>query len=237
MERGWIKLWRKLLDSEIFQNEGVLKVAIWALLRANHREVWVPVKTGRVKTVVHLQPAQFIFGRRTAARELKMPPSTFRNRLHFLKKARFMDHQVDHHYSIGSVINWPSYQPDEKKEDRQRDHQRTTKGHRQELKEKITPEVLLSLRERYSDQELIDQCFDAIRSTRKTGKVADSVLVAQLRKWERYPIEQVEAGIRIYLDRDHAGQGKREDYLCGIIRNQTGQTGKGKSWRDDLPDL
>ncbi len=137
MERGWVKLWRKLLDSEIFQNEGVLKVAIWALLRANHREAWVPVKTGRGKTVVHLKPGQFIFGRRTAAKELKMPPSTFRNRLHFLKKARFMDHQADHHYSIGSVVNWEAYQPDEKKGNHQEDHQRTTKGHKQECKEDI----------------------------------------------------------------------------------------------------
>jgi uncharacterized phage protein (TIGR02220 family) len=163
MERGWVKLWRKLLDSEIFQNEGVLKVAVWALLRANHREVWVPVKTGRGKTVVHLQPGEFIFGRRTAARELKMPPSTFRNRCHFLRKARFMDHQPDHHYSIGTVINWPSYQPDERNEDQPKDHQRTTKGHRQELKEVILSRFATS----YLNQKTGSRYSHKTKATRK----------------------------------------------------------------------
>ena len=86
MERGWVKLWRKLLDSEIFQNEGLLKVAIWALLKANHKEAWVPLKTGRGKTIVHLKPGQFIFGRRTAAKELKMPESSVRVAVHRLRR-------------------------------------------------------------------------------------------------------------------------------------------------------
>ena len=103
--------------------------------------------------------------------------------------------------------------------------------------EEITPEVFSSLRKRYDDQELIDRAFDAIRSTRKSGKVADSVLVAQLRKWDRYPVGQVEAGIKIYLDKDYASQGKREDYLYGIIRNQTTETSKLKTWKDELSDL
>lgn len=237
MERGWIKLWRKLLDSQVFQNRGLLQIAIWALLKANHEEAWVPVKTGRGETVVHLKPGQFIFGRRTAARELKMPPSSFRNRLLLLRNAQFMDTQQDSHYSIGNIINWQLYQPEEKKEDRQEDHQRTTNGHKQELKEEITPEVFSSLRERYPNQTLIDSAFTAIRSTRKSGKVADSVLIAQLRKWERYPVEQVEAGINIYLDKDYAGQGKREDYLYGIIKRQTMGASVTKSWWDDLPEL
>ncbi len=137
MNRGWVKLWRKLLDSEIFQNESLLKVAIWALLKATHKEEWIPVKTGRGVTTVHLKPGQFIFGRHTAAKELRMPPSSTRNRIQLLRNARFMDTQPNTHYSIGTIINWETYQPVEMKEDRQEDRQRTTKGHKQELKEDI----------------------------------------------------------------------------------------------------
>ena len=85
------------------------------------------------------------------------------------------------------------------------------------------------MRKRYAHQKLIDDVFTAIASTRKSGKVADSVLIAQLQKWEKYPVEQVEVGIQIYLDKDYAGQGKREEYLLGIIRNNNQQTGKSKS--------
>jgi hypothetical protein len=140
-------------------------------------------------------------------------------------------------YSIITIVNWPVYQENEQ----QMNNSCTSNEHKQELKKElkkeITPELFSSLRERYTDQELIDRCFEAIRSTRKTGKVADSILVAQLRRWERYPPEQVEAGIRTYLDKDCAAQGKREEYLWGIIRNQSAGAGTGKSWRDDLPDL
>ncbi|UCE05174.1 MAG: hypothetical protein JSW07_16360 [bacterium] len=135
--KGYIKLWRKLLDSKIFQNEGLLKVAIWCLLKANHKETWVPVKTGRGEKQVLVKPGQFIFGRHTAARELNMSPSSTRNRLQLLRNARFMDTQMDTHYSIITIINWDTYQADEEKKDRQEDNQRTNKGHRQECKEYI----------------------------------------------------------------------------------------------------
>ena len=82
---------------------------------------------------------------------------------------------------------------------------------------KKSPADFSSLLTRYSDQDLINRAFDAIRSTRKSGKVADSVLLAQLQKWERYPAEQVEAGIRTYLEKRYADEGKDENYLWGII--------------------
>ncbi len=80
-------------------------------------------------------------------------------------------------------------------------------------------EELLS---RYSQEqcELIQQAFDALASTRKGGKVSDSVLAAQLVNWSRYPVERVIAGIQVYLDKDCSRSGKAEAYLLGIIRNQ-----------------
>lgn len=96
----------------------------------------------------------------------------------------------------------------------------TPETHEQELtnKKKKIPS-LFSLKSRYPDQNLLNQVFKAIASTRKSSKVAESVLVALLQKCERYPVQQVELGFRIYLEKDCAGQGKREAYLLGIIRN------------------
>jgi biotin operon repressor len=135
MERGWIKLWRKIQDSLIFQNEGLLKVFVWCLLKCTHREIWAPIKTGQGCIEVKTPPGSFIFGRHQAAKELKMSPSTVRNRILKLKKLGFLDTQSNTHYSIIHIINWDTYQHDSKKEDIQKDSQRTTKGHIQELKE------------------------------------------------------------------------------------------------------
>jgi hypothetical protein len=46
-------------------------------------------------------------------------------------------------------------------------------------------------------------------------------------------VEQVEAGIKIYLAEDYASQGKREDYLMGIIRHQKVEALKGEVKHDN----
>jgi len=75
------------------------------------------------------------------------------------------------------------------------------------------------LKERYQNPELINQVFQSIAGTRKTGKISDSVKLKILQSWERYPTEQVLSGIQTYLSKGYAGQGKGEKYLAGIIKN------------------
>ena len=98
-------------------------------MKGNHEETWVPVKTGRGETQVHVLPGQFIFGRKTAAKELNMDTSNVRNRMKKLKTIGNVDMQPDTHYTIVTIINWGSYQVKEEKKDRQVDTQRTPKGH------------------------------------------------------------------------------------------------------------
>ena len=128
MYRGYVKLWRKTKASRIFQSEGLLKVWIWCLLKANHKKAWVSIKIGRGETEVHLDPGQFIYGRKSAAKELKMKPSSVRNRIEKLKNIGNLDTQQDTHYTIITIKNWDVYQKKEKKEDTKEDRQRTGKG-------------------------------------------------------------------------------------------------------------
>ncbi len=125
MNRGFVKLWRKTRDSRIFQSEGLLKVWIWCLLKASHIERWVSIRTGRGTIEILLKPGQFIYGRNSAAKELRMKPSTVRNRIQKLKNIENLDIQKDTHFSIITVKNWDTYQGNEKKEDSKEDNQRT----------------------------------------------------------------------------------------------------------------
>ena len=65
---GYIKLYRKLLESPVFQNEKALKVWIWCLCKATHKDREQLV--GR--QIVNLKTGQFIFGRKKASEELKI---------------------------------------------------------------------------------------------------------------------------------------------------------------------
>lgn len=132
MDGGWVKLYRQIIDSRVFQNAGLLKVWLWCMCKATRRHRWVTIRTGRGETEVELQPGQFVFGRLRASRELKMKTSSVRNRMAKLKKCGNLDIKADRHHSIVTVCNWKAYQETPKQEGQQegqaKDNQRTSKG-------------------------------------------------------------------------------------------------------------
>ena len=79
-------------------------------MKATHTEVWIPVKTGRGITEVHLLPGQFMFGRDSAAEELRMNPSTLWKRMSKLKNIGNLDIESSSKYSIITLPNWGLYQ-------------------------------------------------------------------------------------------------------------------------------
>lgn len=97
----------------------------------------------------------------------------------------------------------------------------TEQEEKENTPEKIS-EKILELKARYLDRDLIDQAFTAIKSTRASNKISDGVFLAVLQKCDRYPVNQVESVIRIYLEKNCAADGKNEKYLLGIIKNQNG---------------
>jgi hypothetical protein len=140
----------------------------------------------------------------------------------FLTKALMIVTMKVTHGLLITILNYDYYQKIQNyeghNEGQSQGHNEGTILRKKGRKKGITPDLFL-LQKRY-DEKLIDRVFAAIASTRKSNKVADSVLLSQLQKWQRYPVDQVESGIRIYLDKGCADQGKREEYLLGIIRNQ-----------------
>ncbi len=152
-----------------------------------------------------------------------------------LKKEDFLTIEPTSHYSIITVLISDSYSGCSKKSTSQNTRQvptkyqasTTEKKDKKEKKGKNTPDKssdnstdrsFQELCGRY-DPALLQQVFKAIASTRKTGKVSENVLKAQLLKWDSTPVDQVEAGLKKYMQRNYAAEGKDEKYLWGIIRN------------------
>jgi len=127
MSEGYIKIHRKILESRAWANDGLLKVWLWCLLKANYKEAWVTVKTGRSETEVFINPGQFIFGRISAGKALKMPPSTVWKRILKLENMQNLNTERNTHYTLISIINWDTYQDGNKKSDNKGDRQVTGK--------------------------------------------------------------------------------------------------------------
>lgn len=132
---SFIKVHRKLLASNVFRNEKLLKVFMYCLLKATYIEYEQTV--GR-QTVL-LKPGQFIFGRKKAALELDMKESTIRDYMNLLKYDNTLDIKSTNKYSVVTVINWGFYQGREENPDNnpdnKNDSKRTANQHKQEVKE------------------------------------------------------------------------------------------------------
>ena len=115
MNEGYIKAYRKTVESRVFKNEGLFKTWMWCLWKASHTEQWVTIKTGRGFTEVHLIPGQFIFGRKKAAKELNMKEPTVQKRMLKLKNMGNIIIESITHYSIVTIVNWVFYQGDNEK--------------------------------------------------------------------------------------------------------------------------
>lgn len=91
----------------------------------------------------------------------------------------------------------------------------------QDQKPEKTMDELLNWGE---ESETIKATLEAFASTRKTGKMAESVTRRILeRMWEyreKHGFELVVDACKVYLDRDCAADGKDEKYFFGILRNE-----------------
>ena len=103
---GWIRLYRQLLESPIFENEKALKIWIWCLLKATHtdREQLVGLQ------VVKLEKGQFIFGRKKASEELNINENTIYKYIKMLEKLEMITTNSNTKFTIVSIRKWEEYQ-------------------------------------------------------------------------------------------------------------------------------
>jgi len=224
VDTGWIKLHRKLLKNPIFRNPNLSHLFIYLLLRACHKEEHVI--TGN--QTVSLRPGQLLTGRFRISGATGLKPGSIHRYLTILQSEHLIDMKVSNKFTIITVVNWTTYQFVEIEGEQQMSNRRATNEHIQEDKEvkkknpsEISSEISVLVDKLFPStggKELFNQVRQAISSTRKRGKVSDSIILAQLQNWEKYLPGQIEAGIKTYLSKSCHLQGKDERYLLGIIR-------------------
>lgn len=106
---GYIKLHRQLLDSLQFQNPNTLKIWIWMLLKATHKEQRVCLKVGKGYTTVELKRGEFIFGRNAANKELNLEPSLIYRVVKVLHNDGTIVVKPNNQYSIITICNYDTY--------------------------------------------------------------------------------------------------------------------------------
>jgi hypothetical protein len=114
---GSIRLFRSILESQVFAHQIALKIWIWCLCKATYKQRFIPLKIGKGEITVKLLPGQFIFGRFKAEDELSIDGSTIYK---WIQKFASDEYQMiniesNNQYSIITVCKWDEYQIQEKK--------------------------------------------------------------------------------------------------------------------------
>ena len=105
-EQSYIKVSRCLLQNVVFQNEKLLKVWMWCLLKASYKERKVQVGM----QTIQLLPGQFIFGRRAAAEELRFSENFVFRSMKKLEELQKLNIKSNNKFSLVTIENWVLYQ-------------------------------------------------------------------------------------------------------------------------------
>ena len=110
MNRGWIKLHRKLRESAIY-NEGLVFLLIECLFSATHKDINIDYAGAEIT----LHAGQFVFGRHQWAKRLKINESTLYKRITKLTKYGILTVQNSNSFSgtIYQIEKWNEYQQEE----------------------------------------------------------------------------------------------------------------------------
>jgi hypothetical protein len=101
---GWVKFHRRIIDTEIFQNDVYLKVYMWLLCKASTADRFVRVKVANGVHAVPVKKGQMIFGRLAAEQELGISGSTIYKAIHAMKDMEVISIESNSKFSIITML-------------------------------------------------------------------------------------------------------------------------------------
>lgn len=104
--QGYIKLWRKSLDSVVWQNPDIWRFWTWCLMKATHK----PTRQMVGFQEVDLEPGQFVFGRNMAVAETGLSERKIRTAIDSLRKRKKVTIKTTNKFSVISIVKWADYQ-------------------------------------------------------------------------------------------------------------------------------
>jgi hypothetical protein len=109
MDRGYIKVYRSLQDKGYYSDPEYVSVWVHLLMKATYR----PKEYLFNNRIHHLEPGQFITGRRVLARETGVNRSKLERILFCFESEQQIEQQTTNKFRIITILNWEKYQVDE----------------------------------------------------------------------------------------------------------------------------
>lgn len=102
MHRGYIKIWRKVKDSGLYQLPNAFTLFVYMLTEATHK----PVRFGTVE----LERGQLCSGRHKLANELQVSEQSIRTALEHLHNLEMITSISTNKFTVYTIVNYNNYQ-------------------------------------------------------------------------------------------------------------------------------
>lgn len=122
MNRGYIKLWRKIEDSFLMYDPDAIWLWIRLLLKANHKETEFMFNGKKIV----LKRGQFITGRKSLVDKHRISESKVFRLLKLFENEHLIEQQKTNRYSIISIVSYNQYNDNEHLSEQPVNNQRTT---------------------------------------------------------------------------------------------------------------
>lgn len=123
MREGWVKLYRKTLDSKWGRNPEMQYFWNSLLILANHKD-------GYTKDGTLVKKGQLMVSRSSLADLLRIDQNAVYRKLQALKSDNQIDIQTSNKNTIITIVNWDLYQGDEQQSEQQANSERTASEQR-----------------------------------------------------------------------------------------------------------
>jgi hypothetical protein len=173
MKKGYIKLYRKLLENPMFKNAELLQLFLYCLLKANRE----PGKAFYGSNEIDVGKGQFITGRFELSSTLGQKPDATYKRLKRLETLNIIALQSNNRNTLVTVLNWDLYQS--KKEEcnnevtteSQQNNNKVTQTRSKEIKNNIYTDDLEEIRSHYKGTKTKDAALKKLPALiKKYGK-------------------------------------------------------------------
>jgi hypothetical protein len=184
MHRGYVRLYRKSLDSGLIRNHNAWILFTYCLLKATHKQYKAVVGNQEI----FLKPGQLIFGRRLASEETGLSEQQIRTALRILAIFGILTIKSTNKFSIITIVNWDVYQKEDGQSNQQINQQSTSNQPHTKTKEHKN-------NNNNTATEIFDFYLIEIEPAERTKQRALSNIQSHLKK---YSLDDLKQSIRNY---------------------------------------
>ncbi len=213
MDRGYIKLFRKLRDNDLWKAKPFSRGQAWVdlLMSAAYRESMFE-KRG---TFVKLKPGQIGISKRGLADRWGWSPEKVERFLVVLENESQIEYQKNNVTTLITIKNWSEYNQNESQNEPQTNHKRTANEYKEEVKEgkEVKEETYMSGKE----------LLVAYSKIAPIGLAPSPLIIKRFEKIAKERTrEEIEAALLEMETRNARSIEKFESYLGGNHKKVTG---------------